>query len=410
MPITMHRSLPLAAALALFGATASPVSAGDAMTLLARTPQDLVAMQLLASSAKPSAASSLDHSPVSLSWPLDQTAALDARPQAYSAASREYWIDASESELHNGIRIPLSAPGAVVRISPHGGNAGAAIASADVQLLVAGRRLDNASAIRSAADEDALRNAGMDVPQGSVALRLADNVSGDVRLALPTARGAYLVHVFEPASTVVLGLAAERDSIAGGDNLRFRATIQGASLDRVGGLVSAPDGASQTVDFARQPDGSYIASVKPDIAHASGPGLWEIHAFGITGGNSAIPRDAKSAFAVSRPVARFDGSAERIALRFKDSGMVISVGVEASAASRYGIAGVLYGTGNDGQLRPVAMAQSAAWLDAGHGRIELHYDAASLSLGAPWEVRDLRLVNQADMSLQERRERAIAFK
>jgi hypothetical protein len=61
-------------------------------------------------------------------------------------------------------------------------------------------------------------------------------------------------------------------------------------------------------------------------------------------------------------------------------------------------------------LRPVALAQSATWLTAGHGNIVLRYDAASLSLGAPWEVRDLRLVNQADLSVQERRERAISLK
>jgi hypothetical protein len=110
---------------------------------------------------------------------------------------------------------------------------------------------------------------------------------------------------------------------------------------------------------------------------------------------------------VSVPVARFDGSVvrERAA-----EGLAVRIGVEAAAASRYGVSGVLYGTGADGVLRPVALAQSATWLTAGHGNIVLRYDAASLSLGAPWEVRDLRLVNQADLSVQERRERAISLK
>jgi hypothetical protein len=94
-----------------------------------------------------------------------------------------------------------------------------------VQIRVAGSRLDNARSIRSAADTDALRAAGMDAPQGSVALRLSDAVAGNAQLAVPTARGAYLVHVYEPASTVVLALAADRDSIAGGDSVTFRATL-----------------------------------------------------------------------------------------------------------------------------------------------------------------------------------------
>jgi hypothetical protein len=238
-------------------------------------------------------------------------------------------------------------------------------------------------------------------------LRLADTVTGDLELAVPTARGSYLVHVFEPRSMLVLALVAERDGIAGGESLRVRATLQGtAALARLGGLVSAPDGSSQAIDFVRQRDGSYVADVKPEVAHAGGQGLWEVHAFGVAAGILATPRDAKTAFAVSLPVARFDGSV----VRADRGGVVLGVGIEARVASRYGVSAVLYGTGADGALHPAAMAQSAAWMEAGRGRLELRYDSSAGALRAPWEVRDLRLVNQADMSLQERRERAVAWR
>jgi hypothetical protein len=403
MPIVKQRSLSLAAASLALAGFAAPSLGADTARLLARAPQDLVAARLTQPSKRLDV-QTLDHAPVSLSWPLDSTQPLDSRPQVHAAQSREYWIDASESQIQNGIGLPLSAPGAIVRISPHAGNV--PIAASDVQIRVAGRHLDNAKAIRAAADTDALRAAGMDAPQGSVALRLSDAVAGKTQLAVPTARGAYLVHVYEPASTVVLGLAADRDSIAGGERVSFRATLQGATLDRIGGLVSAPDGASQNVDFARQSDGSYVGSVTPDLAHAGGAGLWEIHAFGVGAGQNAVPRDAKTAFAVGVPVARLDGSVARATAR---AGVTLRIGVETTISSRYALSGVLYGTGADGQLHPVAMAQSAAWLAAGKGNLELRYDAASLSLRAPWEVRDLRLVNQADLSVQERRERAIAL-
>jgi len=403
MALIKHRPLSLAIASLALAAFAAPSVGADNARLLARAPQDLVAARLIQPSIR-MGVQTLDRAPVALSWPLDATRALDARPQAHVTQSREYWIDASESQMQNGVDLPLSAPGAIVRISPHAGNA--AIAAGDVQLRSAGRRLDNAGAIRNAADADALSAAGMDAPQGSVALRLSDAVSGPTQLAVPTARGAYLVHVYEPASPVVLALAADRDGIAGGERVTFRASLKGATLDRIGALVSAPDGASQNVDFVRQRDGSYVGSVTPDVAHASGPGLWEIHAFGVASGRNAVPRDAKSAFAVSVPVARLDGNVARATTR---DGVAVRVGVEAVAASRYALSGVLYGTGTDGRLHPVAMAQSAAWLGTGHAQLELRYDAASLSLSAPWEVRDLRLVNQADFSLQERRERAIAL-
>jgi hypothetical protein len=85
------------------------------------------------------------------------------------------------------------------------------------------------------------------------------------------------------------------------------------------------------VDFVRQRDGSYLGSVTPDLAHAVGAGLWEIHAFGVGAGKDAVPRDAKTAFAVSLPVARFDGSVvrERAA-----EGLAVRIGIEAAAASR----------------------------------------------------------------------------
>ncbi len=405
----MHKFMqsPLALAMALIacGTSSAAERASDGVRLLAPAAQDLVATELVTNMAKRAADTSLDRSPVAVSWPLDAQKALDARPQAHVAQSREYWIDASETQMQNGVRLKLSAPGAVVRITPHAGNT--AISPDDVQWRVGSRQLSKATAIRSIANADELHAAGMDVPQGSVVMKLGDAVRGSAQLAVPTARGAYLVHVFEPESPIVLSLAATRDSIAGGERLGFRAQLDGAALERIGGLISAPDGYSQDVDFVRQADGSYLASVTPDRAHAGGAGLWEMHAFGVTKGVDGVARDAKTAFAVSMPVARLDGHVGREPHTAKQAGLSLRIGVEASTASRYALSGVLYGTGSDGQMHPVAMAQSAAWLSPGHGNITLRYDAASLSLSSPWEVRDLRLVNQADFSLQERRERAL---
>ena len=408
-----HRQSSLAVALAVLGGItfAGNALGADTLRLLARSAGDQIPSALRTPAHGQLATAQLDRTTVTTSWALDATQALDARPQPYASESREYWIDASETDLQRGLPLALSAPGAVIRISPHGGKSTAAIATADVQLGVAGRRLDNATAIRSLASEDELRAAGMDAPQGSVALRLTDAVpAGQLQLTLPTARGNYLVHVYEPASAVLLTLGAERDSILGSEPLRIRASLAGATLERIGGLISAPDGASQDIAFARQSDGSYLANVTPDIAHAAGPGLWEVHAFALAGGKLAIPRDGRTAFAVSIPVARLDGTVTRNAAVGKRE-LSLRIGVDTAMASRYQASAVLYGTGADGQLHPAAIAQSAAWLERGKGSLELRYDAASLAtaLGSPWELRDLRLVNQADMGVLERRERALVL-
>jgi hypothetical protein len=411
-PISLALVAP--ASLVCAAAWAQGITSTTALHLLARGSNDRVPAQLRAPAPGKLVTADLERAPITVSWALDASQPLTANPAAFVAESREYWIDASQADLQRGLSLALSAPGAVIRLSPHGGRSSATIAVSDVQISVAGRRVDNGVAIRSIASADELSAAGMDAPQGSVALRLSDTIgAGPVQLAVPTANGAYLVHVYEPASSVTLNLGAERDNVSGGEALRIHASVVGANaLDRIGGLVSAPDGSSQTITFARQSDGSYLASVVPDVAHAGDRGLWEVHAFAVVAGRVAIPRDAKSAFSVSVPVARLDGSVERSVDKAGSRDVAVQVGVESVAASRYQVSAVLYGTASDGALKPAVIAQSAAWLGVGHDRIELRYDADSLAksgMSAPYELRDLRLVNQADMSLLERRERALTL-
>lgn len=379
-------------------------AASQPLSLLPPTADDLVPSRL--HTATPPAG--LDHAPATASWALDPNRPLAARPRPFVAASRAYWVDADESQLQSGIALALSAPGAVIRISPHGGNAGATLAAGDLRFSIDGQPMDAAQAIRAIADEEQLRAAGLDAPRGSLAVRLTEAVGArTLVLAAPTARGRYLVHVFEPNSSIVLHLGASRDGISADQAMRLRASLDGATIAQVAGVAIAPDGHRQDIDFVRQADGSYIADFTPDAAHAAGPGVWEAHAFTASTAPNALPRDAKSAFAVSLPVARFDGTAERIGTA-RDATSV-RFGIEAAAASRYGISGTLYGSGADGALHPVAIAHAAAWLDAGPGALVLRFSAASMGSAthAPWEIRDLRLVNQADLGLLERRERAL---
>ncbi len=416
MTMTFPRSIVVALACAMTvasaAASAQSVAGPGKLSLLAAAPQDQIATRLRAPAPGKLTVDRLDHAAVSAGWALDPTQSLDARPQPFVRESREFWVDASETDLHNGVKLALSAPGAVIRISPHAGNSNATIEARDIVLRSGSRSYSAAEATRGIVDEAALSAAGMDAPQGSVAMRLADTIGvGTVELSVPTAHGSYLVHVFEPASAVVLKLSTDRDSVNAGAPIQVRASLDGG-IDRISGLISAPDGASQNLDFVRQRDGSYIASVMPDIAHAGDQGLWEAHTFAIASGKNTIQRDAKTAFAVGVPVARFDGSAERDANKSREGGIAVNVGVESVVPSRYQVSAVLYGTASDGSLKPAAIAQSANWLASGHSSIALRYDADSLAksgLGAPYEVRDLRLVNQADMSLLERRERALTL-
>ncbi|MBX3696397.1 MAG: DUF4785 family protein [Dokdonella sp.] len=400
-------SLIVSMLLAASAAQAAPAS----MALLAARATDQVPARLQATAPARMSTATLDHTPATMSWAVDPAAPLDARPTPFVQSSREYWVDASADQLQRGLRLTTSADGAVIRLSPHAGNRGT-IDPATLSFRVDGKLVTSTDAIRSVADEDALRAAGMAVPQGSIVFKMADGVGhGAFELIAAGASGAYLVHVFEPSSQIVLSLRANRDTIIAGETLELRAAIEGgARLDRLSGLLSAPDGHVQDVRFERRADGSFAARVQPDPAHAGGFGLWEIHAFGnALSGGLDVARDARDAFAVSVATARLDGAIERIPSAGKDTGVQLRIGIESAVASRYQLAGVLYGTRADGRLAPVAMAHSASWIAAGNGTIDLRFEAGAVQqagVGAPYELRDLRLINQADMSLLERRERA----
>lgn len=408
------RCVPFALALAI----AASIDVAHAQTtvalrLLPATPTDQVVARAVAPAPGQLATSDLDRAPASLSWPLDPAATLDARPRPFTQQSQEYWIDASESALQQGVQLPLSAAGAVIRLSPHASNAGARIAAQDIVLRAPGPQLHAGVLMQALADEDALREAGMDVPAGSVAFRLDPAfLAPHVELSVPAARGAWLVHVYEPHSKLVLELAAARDGIVAGEGLRVHARFPaGIDTASIGGLMSSPDGHSQQVEFTPDASGSHSAWVVPDPVHAGARGLWEVHAF-AQASQPGVPRDARTSFSVSMPVARLDGRVERVRTTVRSQPLMLRFGVEAAAASRYQLSAVLYGHAADGSAHPTAIAQSAAWVDAGRGSIDLAFDVPSLSvagLGPPWELRDLRLVNQADLGLLERRERALVL-
>lgn len=404
------KSAALAASIAL--GVASLAHAAE-LRLNAPTAGDQVPAAL---SARKDAATTpyLDRAPAQVSWALDSAATLDARPVPFVRESREYWLNASEAELQRGVALPTTAEAALIRISPQAGNT-TRLTVDDLVIRSNGRELDGRTATQSLADAAALRAAGMDVPDGTVVAKLSPAAGkGNLQLAAPAARGSYLIHVFEPTSSAVLHLSATRDTVVAGQGLRVEARLAGATAGAAKGLLTAPDGHSQPFELQRQADGSWQADVVPDAAHAGGAELWEVHTF-VRGGErgTEVQRDAKTAFALSRPTARLNGQVRSEPLSARQRELRIDVGVQAASASRYQLAGVLYGTDRDGVRRPLAYAQSAAWLDAGDGSLSLAFEATTLAaskLAAPYELRDLRLSDQADLSVIERREKALEIR
>jgi len=384
-------------------AVGSPAIAQNLQRLPLAGADDLVASALVAA---PNPGFNTERAPVQFAWKLDATQALQASAP-YVDDSRQFWVNVSAAQMQRGYAIDTTAPGAVIRLSPGLDSDMTALALGDLQLQVAGETMNAAQAVEHAADAEQMRQAGADFSAGTLSFRIRPELgAGRVSLKAAKAKGSYLLHVYEPNSSLRLRLAAARDSVVAGGEVAISARLYDGDLaikaGRLGGLITAPDGRSIDLNFVEGADGSIVARAALPADAASQPGLWEVHTFATTkNGKVRVLRDAKTAIAVAAPTARF---AEEVGFA-QGNGIDVNLHVQAAAEGRYQASGVLYGTDANGQLQPMAAAQSAAWLEAGTSELALHFgpEVLNAALRAPYAVRELGLADQTRMGQLERR-------
>lgn len=414
----MTRRMLVAGVLAGLFATSSfaathallPVAATDMVPAGLQPAAQASATRLVARAApRPHA----ERQPVSVSWALPGDVPVDPVPKPFARASREYWTDVSASELQSGIELPLSAPGAVIRVSPSD-PAGGRLDASTISLRLGGQTFRGDRAAAEVGDVASLRAAGMAVPDASLVMQVRPELgAGPATLVAPHASGRYVVHVFEPKSPFTVTARADRDDLLLGQRLHLDVAMKygdrARPLQSVGGFLRAPDGDTTLLDYRANPDGSFSTDVAP-LQPSATPGLWELHSFtvGDDGQGHAVRRDTTSVFAVATPDAKLSGTADTH--RAGRRGIDIALGVTVASASRFAVSGVLYGRDAHGRMVPGAFAQSAAWLAPGERQLVLRFDPSSVAgIGAPYELRDLRLQDQPAISLVERRALALRF-
>lgn len=346
--------------------------------------------------AAPAPAFPVERQPVALAWAVDPSAELVAAAP-HEAESREYWMLVDGAALKRGQGIDTTAPGALIRISPE--RDAAPVSGASLRVAKGGRVL--ADGFRSKADAGQLQAAGMDVPAGSVIVKLeAAHGAGRFDLQLAGAEGRYLVHVFEPQSPYVLKAQAASGRVLAGDTLEVAAQLRRGQAKLGGGTVEgelvSPAGTRYPLAFV---DGK-ARLVAPAEAGAL-PGLWEVHVFaGAVADGQPVQREARTAVEVVLPTARLAGG-----YAFDARARRVDLPLQVAAPGRYEVRGTLYATSPSGELRPVAQAHSAAWLEAGQRSLSLPFASAPLpaGYGAPFELRHLELKDQARMGTLETR-------
>jgi hypothetical protein len=394
------QSILASAVLAALAASAAP-----AAQLLPPSADDLVAHRLV---ALPAPTDAIERKPVSFAWALDPTAAVGRVP-VFVGESREWFAQLDAAQLRQGVPIDTTSPGAVVRLSPLGKST--AVMPEALELRRDGRAIAGDRAFASRADAAALQAAGFDPGAGSVVARIAPELgAGHFEVRNAKAEGRYLLHVFEPDSKTVLQSGATRAALHAGDRVEVDARLdlaRGALPGtQFGGQLVAPSGRTVDLRFVAAPGGAVKAVATLPADAAVERGLWEAQVFAEgRDGDLRVQRDGRVAFAVAQPTARLDGD-----VHASRSGLSFELPVQVRSPGRYEVAATLFATGSDGIARPVAQAASAAWFEPGARSLTLAFDRTHVPLGygAPYEVRELTLKDQARMGLLE--SRAVAFK
>lgn len=354
--------------------------------------------------------------PVSYAWPLsiDRSAPAPAGP---AMESRQYWVDTTGSSLERGLKLPLSAPGAIVRISALHADTGALLDADRLQVNVDGQSLpvtQSAGGLKLLNGSD-LQAQGMSVPSDTLAFQLpkqGEPHSLQLQLAGAPAEQPLVVHVFEPESQWVGQLSADRHNYLAGNELKLDVGLvkgdERFAAQSVQAVLVSPD-AAHAWPLEVTADGFGLEGVAPQSLPESGEGLYEVHAYleGHQGGTQ-VRRDLKVAVNIAVPTARLTDRIDTGG----ENGLTIDLGVEVATAGRYQVSGQVWGTAGNGALQPLAMAQTAAVLEPGEGRLQLDVPARLVvesGLSAPFEVREVQLLDQGRMAVLESRSRGFVI-
>ena len=397
-------------------------TAAGAQQLLPAGASDLAAEIPIAAPPLKAAATAA-HEAVAVSWALDPAQRLADSPEPFTSRSREYFVDVSAEDLRQGVAIYTSQPGALVRLNPAPSGAGETAAAIAPQALVVtdptGRSFGGGSGMDLVVGADRLKAAGAPFAEGTSAFRLRAGLGAGAFELRADALGAasdrrFVMHVFDQGSAAELELRTAATDYLHGQTLVVEAALveEGRRMParRIEGFVTSPAGRAWPLVFRPAGGGLQRARLVLDAFEEPAPGLWQVHA-SLRGRSSghAILRSGRTAFACAVPSARLSGGAE---IDSSPQGLSIRLEVAAASASRYEVRGVLYGTAADGTLRPAGIAHSAAWLAAGTGSLTLDFGpevVADSALAAPFELRDLRLLDQVAMGLLHRQARALTF-
>lgn len=360
---------------------------------------------------------------VGTNWRLDSNSVHEV-PPPYIAKGKQYWLEAGPFALMEGIPLRLSAPGAVVTLSPKAATPGAFPKALQIEDLLlkdaSGVSYQGVDAVELGVTTDELQPGDLPFLPGTTIFKMRPELgAGTVELRVGDAarlpEGNVLITVLEPKSDIALTLQSKSDVYLKGQTASFTARWEGSVIPQgsvIQGELRSPTGKKLPVELVANPDGSFTGGLTLNEEVAKPGALWEltIHAQ-AQGPQGMTTRSVKTAFAYSLGTAAFEPTAnlptwpslEPLRIRF---------GLNVGSAGRYAVTGVLYGTSESGEMVPFMVSQAAVTVEAGKQEIELVFENAlenSQGLRAPFEIRDLRLLDQTRLGLLHRQARGLVL-
>ena len=248
----MNRYTSISALLPAVALVAGAASAAGPAEWAAPGSDDLRIESLPASTPAVPPSRHVEAQPVSYAWPLTVDRSAPA-PQGPAMESRQYWVDTTGRGLENGLKLPLSSPGAIVRISALHADSGALLDAQNLQVQVDGRSLPTtrqAGGLELISGSD-LQAQGMSVPSDTLAFQLPGQGqprSLRLQLAGAPAEQPLVVHVFEPQSPWVGQLSAEHHNFLAGGELKLDVSLTDGderfAAQSVQAVLVSPDAAN----------------------------------------------------------------------------------------------------------------------------------------------------------------------
>lgn len=321
--------------------------------------------------------------------------------------SREYTLDVNGQSLQRGVSLTTSAPGALVRISAADGRSAVEPQMMNISQQ-GGKSFAKGSGFDMLVDSNSMQAQGIGFQRGTTGFKIADEL-GKGGFTLQTNQkinpnGKYRINVFEKNSDTALYLKSQRAGYFKGDTLSVDAHVfdqgQAQTIRNIKGQLVSPTGQSYPVIFKKSDDG-YQVKMPMKMSADNTPGaLWELHTEVKAQVNGKlVQRNGRVPFSYDEMTASMGGNVQIVG---GDKNLKAMVPVNVSQDSRFEVRGVLYGTDQTGNMKPIMMTHTAQNLGRGAGQIMMEFDAKILAdsgLSAPYELRNVELRDQSQMAI-----------